>query len=61
MPFNLGRLSSFFLWAGSRGANRRGRTDRTMELKVHTAFVGRAIVLGLSIGVFTRSLMWFNG
>jgi hypothetical protein len=61
IPFNLGRFSSSFLWAGLSGANRRGRTDRAMELKAHTAFAGRAIVLGLSIGVFTMRLMWFNG
>jgi hypothetical protein len=38
MPFKGGRVSPSCLLAGFSGANRRGRTGRTMELSKRTGF-----------------------
>jgi hypothetical protein len=42
IPFSAGLLSPSFLLAGSRGANRRGRTGCAIELSIHTLF-GRRV------------------
>jgi hypothetical protein len=61
MPFNVGLLSPSLLLAGSRGANRRGRTGCAMVLSIHTPFGYRVVELGLIREAEVRSLRLFPG
>jgi hypothetical protein len=61
MPFNVGLLSPSFFLAGSRGANRRGRTGCAMVLSIHTPFGYRVEELGLIREAEVRSLRLFPG